>query len=125
MNISKENAERLGEIANEMIELLNEYRNICRNGMTPSEYERFRYNTLAHLEPGLTQENTWVNGNNVQGLDLIAEHALEEAEDGEDCEECGDILDEERHCTNSDCPLYFSKCVECDEKSHDGPCGEA
>ena len=86
MNIAAADAERLKEIAGEMAELLNEFKNIVRGAMTSGEHERFRYNTLAHLEPGLHSEHTWVVGSHVRGLDLIAEDATEDAI-GQDADE--------------------------------------
>jgi len=86
MNISKENAERLQEIASEMVELLNEYKHIARGAMNDSERHQFRYNTLAHLEPGLHSDHEWVVGSHVKGLDRIAELALEECNENEDNE---------------------------------------
>lgn len=86
MKISLSNAERLQEIAEEMVELLNEYKEIAKRAMTPPEWERFRYNTLAHLEPGLQQDNNWVTNSSVKGLDTVAETAIEESDEEEDPE---------------------------------------
>lgn len=87
MDISKEDAQRLREIADEMNDLLNEYKGIVRSAMTHSEFDRFRYNTLANLEPGLTSDHTWVVGSHVKSLDSIADTALEDATDEDEEEE--------------------------------------
>ena len=96
MNITKENAARLGEIAGKMVELLNEYKGIVRHAMNSHESESFRYNTLAHLEPGLNSEHDWVVGSQVRGLDQVAEDALEEVL--EECPDCGSPLGEDGTC---------------------------
>lgn len=84
-HFTKEDAERLQEIQRQMAELLDEAKQICQCSMSRQVYERFRYNTLAHLEPGLIRDHHWVV--NSASLEEVAENALEEAKDSEQSEE--------------------------------------
>jgi len=90
MDISSENAERLEEIQQEMLELLNEFKGICKTAMSRNEYEMFRYRTLAHIEPGLTFDSPWVTTySSIDPLEKIVENAKDSAEDSEEEEEEG------------------------------------
>ena len=80
MNIN--DATRLRAIVNEMAELLDEAKRLCSHNMTRVEYDRFRYNTLAHLEPGLLLDNDWVT--NAVPLEKVADTFLEAAQAEED-----------------------------------------
>jgi hypothetical protein len=82
MTISLQNAERLTEIQQQMAELLEEAKNICRGAMTISEYDQFRYKTLAHLEPGLITDHHWVVDS--KPLETIAENAQSDATTDDD-----------------------------------------
>ena len=90
MNINMDDANRLNELHNEMMEILNEFKDICRGAMTPREYEMFRYKTLAHLEPGLERDCEWVTTfSAITPLDAVVELTQDsvvedENEDSED-----------------------------------------
>lgn len=94
MKINKEDAERLRELYDSMMESFAEIKHILRNGMSPREHEDFRYKTLGFLEPGLTEDHTWVTRySSIVPLDKI----VEEAEDSwtPECTECGAELGED------------------------------
>jgi len=93
MNISQEKAERLKEIYQQLRELSDEFIHICRNSMSKSEYERFRYNTLAHFEPGLKLDNHWVT--NAVPLETVVERAQYDVTDEEDFDDGLDDDDED------------------------------
>ncbi len=86
MNISSVQAARLKELTEGMQEFLFEIKGICKHAMSKSEYEQFRYKTLANLEPGLSSDSTWVVSN-VTPLDEVAERAMEESEETPEEEE--------------------------------------
>lgn len=79
MKISKEDAERLQELFEEVNERVTEFKKICRNAMMSNEYELFKHRCLAHLEPGLLEDSDWLG--RFTTLESIAERAQDEAED--------------------------------------------
>jgi len=82
MNISQEDADRLGELQQEIAERLDEFKRICNRAMTRSEYERFKYNTLGHIEPATFNGSEWVTTySSLKSLESVAEQANSEAED--------------------------------------------
>ena len=88
MNIDKESAERLKEITEEIIDLLGEFKHTVRNAMTSEEYNRFKYRTLGHLEPGLMEDSEWVTTySSIDSLESVAQDALDSAEKDEDEDE--------------------------------------
>jgi hypothetical protein len=80
MQITKEDADRLVELRVSIQEQLDEFIQICRSAMTGSEFERFRYNCLAHVEPGISRDQPWFTPY-AKSLEDIVEMALEEAEE--------------------------------------------
>lgn len=104
MNISKDDADRLGEIATEMLKLLNEFKTICHQAMSLGEYQQFKYRTLGHLEPGLTDESEWITTySSIDPLNKVAEKAAEEIIQ---CKKCGSPVDENGYCTNRNCNYF-------------------
>jgi hypothetical protein len=100
MKISKDNAERLRQIALDMVELLSEFKQIARSSMSSHEYEQFKYRTLGHLEPGLIEDSEWVTSYSaIDSLEKVAENAGEELI----CPECGSELNEDGTCSDEDC----------------------
>lgn len=85
MNISKDDAERLQELHAEIDERVTEFKQICRSAMSSGEYQRFKYNCLGHLEPGLSEDNGWA-GHHLT-LEKVVERALDDAKEEEDEEE--------------------------------------
>lgn len=79
--------DRLMEIVGEISELLHEFKTIVRGKFTPSEFELFKYRTLAHIEPGLSEESNWVAGPGVDSLEKVAEDFPDDEEDDEEEEE--------------------------------------
>lgn len=87
MNISSDDARRLQQIQSEMVELLNEFKDICRSAMTPNEYQQFRYTTLGHLEPSLMDETEWVTTySSIKSLEKIALDADDDVNDADEGE---------------------------------------
>ena len=71
--------------------------------MIKPEYDRFRYNTLSNLEPGLLGDHDWVVNSGVKSISVIADNAIEEATDEEEenniCPDCGcDTTDKPCDC---------------------------
>jgi hypothetical protein len=99
MNINNENSQRLVEIASEMSDLLFEFKDICKRAMTRGEYEIFRYNTLAHLEPGLLSDHEWVVGSNIKPFSVIADETIQESI-SKICPDCHHNLNDDGECDN-------------------------
>jgi len=114
MNISTEDAGRLNEIAEEMATLLGEFKDICRHSMSSNEYQQFKYRTLGHLEPGISDDHEWMTEySSIDSLVKVAENARDDIEDvdGDDiaeengeCGRCGEPLGESGECENENCP---------------------
>lgn len=87
-SISVEDAERLKEIAQEMAELLGEFKDICRANMSRNDYDQFKYRTLGNVEPGISEEHDWVTKySSIDSLEKVAENLYDIAEDEENEEE--------------------------------------
>lgn len=71
---------RLKEIVSEMKELLDEYKGIVKYKMDKSEYERFRYNTLGHIEPLINSDHSWVTSrySSQESLEEVADSFSED-----------------------------------------------
>lgn len=81
-------AERLQEIVAEMTELLNEFKQICRQNMEPNQYQDFKYRTLGHIEPALMEETEWVTTySSIESLEKVAQSFSDEAEDNNEEED--------------------------------------
>lgn len=91
MKITQENADRLDELATTMQESLSEFKEICKESMSPSEWNNFRYNVLAHVEPGVGNDHEWFSPHTKTLTDIV-ELAREDAT-SEDDEEDGDEED--------------------------------
>jgi hypothetical protein len=90
--ISIEDAERLKEISDEIIVLVNEFKDICRSCMSSSEYGQFKYRTLGRLEPAVMEDHEWMTQySSIDSLEEVANKlygiAEEDEEDEEDEEE--------------------------------------
>jgi len=83
--ITKANWERLAELATELEEGLNEFKEICRRSMSQQEYQQFKYRTLGHCEPAISTSQEWV----VSSCDTLAEvvERLEDELEEKDTEE--------------------------------------
>ena len=85
--ISTEDAERLKEIAEEIAQLLNEFKGICRSCMSKSAYDQFKYRTLGHIEPTVSEDHEWMTSySSIDSLEKVANN-LEEIASDEDEEE--------------------------------------
>lgn len=83
--ITAEEAERLQEIAREVAELVDEFKGICRRCMSGPDYEHFKYRTLGHLEPAITEEHEWATRySSIDPLETVANNLAEIAEEDED-----------------------------------------
>ena len=93
MKINQENAKRLKEIAESLIEQLDEFKHICRNSMSSSEYQQFKYRCLGNLEPGLREDSEWVTRySSIDSLEKVADNALNDADSDLECEDCGKLI---------------------------------
>lgn len=98
MNINQDDANRLKELHEEMVERLHEFKNICRSAMTPREWELFRYRTLAHLEPGLTADSEWITAySSITPMDEVVDLAGVSVEDEDDENEDEEQRRDEKH----------------------------
>jgi len=80
MNISVNDAERLAEIADEINELVDEFKQICRRTFERQEYDQFKYRTLGHLEPAVNDNHEWMTKySSIDSLAKVAEKAVDEA----------------------------------------------
>lgn len=94
--ITKAQATRLVEISNEMNQMLEEFKRICRNTMYPAQYDQFKYRTLGHLEPALFEDSEWyAKYSSIDSLEKVANNLMEEVneDDSDEDEDC----DEEDH----------------------------
>ena len=97
MNISKEQAERLVELSRVILENLNEFKSICRETMERQEYEQFKYRTLGHIEPVVSEDHEWVTTySSIDSLEKVAESACCEAEEAEHEDDEDEGEDEEQ-----------------------------
>lgn len=102
--ITKENAERLKKISDEMNLLLEEFKSIYRAAVSPSKYQQFKYRTLGHLEPGLLADSEWYTKySSIDPLESVADGMIDECEDFEDANADENALDEadELACDNT------------------------
>jgi hypothetical protein len=65
---------RLHEITEEMQELLQEFKDICKKKMTQNRYELFKYRTLGHIEPVISKENDWLPDMGIDSLEEVADN---------------------------------------------------
>jgi hypothetical protein len=80
MNITPEQGKRAQEIAQEMAELLAEFKALARTVMEPAQYNQFKYRTLGHLEPGLLEESEWVTRySSLDSLEEVARNLADES----------------------------------------------
>ena len=91
MKITQENVDRLDELATTMQESLSEFKEICKESMTRSEWDNFRYTILSELEPRIRHDHGWVSPYTKTLTDVV-ELAREDAT-SEDDEEDGDEED--------------------------------
>lgn len=95
MKITEEDANRLCILFEEINERLWEFKDICRMRMTPSEYEQFKYRTLAQIEPAIREDSDLVTRySSIDSLESIAMNAMDDLV----CEKCGRPLDANEHC---------------------------
>jgi len=88
MNLKIKSAERMQEIAEEMISLLNEFKHLAKQSMSGPEYQQFKYRCLGNLEPGLMKESEWITKySSIDSLEEVAENAVAEAADEEETDE--------------------------------------
>lgn len=79
--ISEYESKRLLSIPTEIDQLLAEFKQICRLKMNADQYQRFKYRTLAHIEPAVMEGSDWVTYD-IDTLESVAETLVEEYEDG-------------------------------------------
>ena len=85
MNITLENAVRLRELWESMVESFDKFRGICQDSMTKEEYRQFKYRTLGHIEPCLTEETEWFTEyDSRDSLEKIVTRAEEEQSEEEE-----------------------------------------
>ncbi len=85
MNISSDQAERLTELHREIHDRVEEFKQICRETMETREYQQFKYRTLGHLEPGVSEDTEWVTKySSIDSLEKVAEKAMDSVESDED-----------------------------------------
>lgn len=77
--ITKTQAARLVEISNEINQMLEEFKGICRRTMNPVQYDQFKYRTLGHLEPALIEDSEWYTKySSIDSLEKVANNIFEE-----------------------------------------------
>jgi hypothetical protein len=77
MNVTQKQADRLVELHQEIQERLDEFKQICRKVMPPREYDQFKYRTLGHIEPVVSEGTEWVTRySSLDSLQEIAANAL-------------------------------------------------
>lgn len=90
MNPNLSQANRAAEIAQEIADLLGEFKQIARDTMTASEYQQFKYRTLGHIEPAVSKETEWVTRySSLDSLEEVAENMMDYAQ-GDDDEDFDD-----------------------------------
>ncbi len=100
MKITPENAARIRELVGEIRERLDDLTDLCKKAMTRHEYEMFKYNVLAHVQAGISEDYGWVG--NQETLEDTAQKAEDDAE-ADKCKKCGSPL-EDGLCTDETCP---------------------
>ena len=96
-NITIDEANRAQELFNNIQDDFQELVRLLKSKMSVDEQDRFRYNCLGHLEPGLKIDHTWFmgRGSSIKPLEKWVEDAVNEATDSEECEEEDEEEDEE------------------------------
>jgi hypothetical protein len=85
MNVTQEQANRLVELREEIQERLGEFKQICRETMHKSEYDQFKYRTLGHIEPVVSEETEWVTRySSTDSLESVAANALNDVVEEDD-----------------------------------------
>ena len=59
MNITKEKVERLQKLQEQIHEDLDEFKQICLDSMNCNKYNQFKYRTLGHIEPAVSEDTEW------------------------------------------------------------------
>lgn len=98
MKISPSQAQRAHDIAQEISNLVAEFKDLARSVMSSGEYEQFKYNTLGHIEPGINKDTEWMTRySSIRSLEQVAEDMEDEANpiDEDDENEPGNTDDDD------------------------------
>jgi hypothetical protein len=84
---------QLLEIQQRIMNDVQEFKQICKELMSKSEYEQFKYRTLGHLEPAISEDTIWAT--KYSSIDSLEKVALRFGEEEEEDEQDEDWMEED------------------------------